>query len=189
MKAAKNVDRMATSWRIWTSCDESKGGRSSWIWWNSTSPTSSGTPSRKMEPRAKRQNLSPCRFSRSSRLEAARPRRCSENWAAVLTRKLISNSLRYGKEDGTTQVRCCAMDNCQHPGEVADDGIEHVRRTTSVAHLRAVLPGGQEPVPQCPGGSGLAAVHREAHHRSPRTKYLRPVPRDRSTFSFTIAKA
>ena len=104
----------------------------------------------------------------------------------VLT-NLISNSLRYGKEGGTTQVRCYDME--EHILiEVADDGIgmseEHLPRIFErfyrVDKSRSRNVGGS--------GLGLAIVKHiiEAHEQS---ISVRSTQGKGSTFSFTLKKA
>ena len=100
---------------------------------------------------------------------------------------LISNSLRYGKENGTTQVRCYDMEE-QVLVEVADDGIgmseEHLPRIFErfyrVDKSRSRNAGGS--------GLGLAIVKHiiEAHDQS---ISVRSTQGKGSTFSFTLHKA
>lgn len=104
----------------------------------------------------------------------------------VLT-NLISNSLRYGKEGGTTQVRCFDMEE-QVLVEVADDGIgmseEHLPRIFErfyrVDKSRSRNAGGS--------GLGLAIVKHiiEAHEQS---ISVRSTIGTGSTFAFTLAKS
>ncbi|MBL6646022.1 MAG: ATP-binding protein, partial [Flavobacteriales bacterium] len=104
----------------------------------------------------------------------------------VLT-NLVSNSLRYGKENGTTQLRCYDMEE-QVLVEVADDGIgmseEHLPRIFErfyrVDKSRSRNAGGS--------GLGLAIVKHiiEAHDQS---ISVRSTQGKGSTFSFTLLKA
>lgn len=103
----------------------------------------------------------------------------------VLT-NLISNSLRYGKEGGTTQIRCYDMEE-QVLVEVADDGIgmseEHLPRIFErfyrVDKSRSRNAGGS--------GLGLAIVKHiiEAHEQS---ISVRSTQGKGSTFAFTLQK-
>ena len=100
---------------------------------------------------------------------------------------LISNSLRYGKEGGTTQIRCYDMEE-QVLVEVADDGIgmaeEHLPRIFErfyrVDKSRSRNAGGS--------GLGLAIVKHiiEGHDQS---ISVRSTPGKGSTFAFTLKKA
>jgi len=100
---------------------------------------------------------------------------------------LISNSLRYGKEEGRTQVRFFDMEE-QVLIEVADDGIgmseEHLPRIFErfyrVDKSRSRNAGGS--------GLGLSIVKHiiEAHDQS---ISVRSTPKKGSTFSFTLKKA
>lgn len=104
----------------------------------------------------------------------------------VLT-NLISNSLRYGNEGGTTQIRCYDMEE-QVLVEVADDGIgmseEHLPRIFErfyrVDKSRSRNAGGS--------GLGLAIVKHiiEGHDQS---ISVRSTKGKGSTFSFTLQKA
>ena len=99
---------------------------------------------------------------------------------------LITNSLRYGSEGGTTQVRCYDMEE-QVLVEVADDGIgmseEHLPRIFErfyrVDKSRSRNAGGS--------GLGLAIVKHiiEAHDQS---ISVRSTLGKGSTFSFTLSK-
>ena len=100
---------------------------------------------------------------------------------------LVSNSLRYGKEKGTTQIRCYDMEE-QVLVEVADDGLgmseEHLPRIFErfyrVDKSRSRNAGGS--------GLGLAIVKHiiEAHDQS---ISVRSTQGKGSTFSFTLLKA
>ena len=100
---------------------------------------------------------------------------------------LVSNSLRYGKEGGKTQVRFFDMEE-QVLIEVADDGIgmseEHLPRIFErfyrVDKSRSRNAGGS--------GLGLSIVKHiiEAHDQS---ISVRSTPNKGSTFSFTMKKA
>ncbi len=100
---------------------------------------------------------------------------------------LVSNSLRYGKVGGTTQIRCYDMEE-QVLIEVADDGIgmseEHLPRIFErfyrVDKSRSRNAGGS--------GLGLAIVKHiiEAHEQS---ISVRSTQGKGSTFSFTLRKS
>ena len=100
---------------------------------------------------------------------------------------LISNSLRYGNEGGTTQIRYYDMEE-QVLIEVADDGIgmseEHLPRIFErfyrVDKSRSRNVGGS--------GLGLAIVKHiiEAHEQS---ISVRSTQGKGATFSFTLSKA
>ena len=100
---------------------------------------------------------------------------------------LVSNSLRYGKEGGETQVRFYDMDE-QMLVEIADDGIgmseEHLPRIFErfyrVDKSRSRNAGGS--------GLGLSIVKHiiEAHGQ---TISVRSTPEKGSTFAFTMKKA
>ena len=100
---------------------------------------------------------------------------------------LVSNSLRYGKEGGETQVRFYDMDE-QMLVEIADDGIgmseEHLPRIFErfyrVDKSRSRNAGGS--------GLGLSIVKHiiEAHGQ---TISVRSTPEQGSTFAFTMKKA
>ena len=100
---------------------------------------------------------------------------------------LVSNSLRYGKEKGTTQIRCYDLEE-QVLVEVADDGLgmseEHLPRIFErfyrVDKSRSRNAGGS--------GLGLAIVKHiiEAHDQS---ISVRSTQGKGSTFSFTLLKA
>jgi two-component system phosphate regulon sensor histidine kinase PhoR len=184
MKAAKNVDRMAGLIDDLDVITKIEGGS---IGLNIAPFDLSHLVSEVMdqlEPRSARAGIS-VEFvdegKRNIEVEGDSPK-----IEQVLT-NLISNSLRYGKEGGTTQIRCYDMEE-QVLIEVADDGIgmseEHLPRIFErfyrVDKSRSRNVGGS--------GLGLAIVKHiiEAHQQS---ISVRSTQGKGSTFSFTLKKA
>lgn len=184
MKAAKNVDRMATLVEDLDIVTKIEGGSLELDMEEFNLGDLVRDILEELEPRAKRNNID---------MEFLEENRApfmvigdAPKVGQVLT-NLISNSLRYGKEDGTTQVRFFDMEE-QILVEVADDGIgmteEHLPRIFErfyrVDKSRSRNAGGT--------GLGLSIVKHiiEAHGQS---ISVRSTQGKGSTFSFTLAKA
>ena len=184
MKAAKNVDRMATLVEDLDIVTKIEGGSLELDMEEFNLGDLVRDILEELEPRAKRNNIA---------MEFLEENRApfmvigdAPKVGQVLT-NLISNSLRYGKEDGTTQVRFFDMED-QILVEVADDGIgmteEHLPRIFErfyrVDKSRSRNAGGT--------GLGLSIVKHiiEAHGQS---ISVRSTQGKGSTFSFTLAKA
>ncbi|MAC17680.1 MAG: two-component sensor histidine kinase [Flavobacteriales bacterium] len=184
MKAAKNVDRMATLVEDLDIVTKIEGGSLELDLVEFNLADLVRDTLEELEPRAKRQNITMA-FLEENRTQLP-VLGDAPKIGQVLT-NLISNSLRYGKENGTTQVRCYDMEE-QILVEVADDGIgmseEHLPRIFErfyrVDKSRSRNAGGS--------GLGLSIVKHiiEAHGQS---ISVRSTQGKGSTFSFTIAKA
>ena len=184
MKAAKNVDRMATLVEDLDIVTKIEGGSLEVDLVEFNLSDLIRDILEELEPRAKRQDISMA-FLDENRNEVM-VMGDAPKIGQVLT-NLISNSLRYGKAEGNTQVRLYDMEE-QFLVEVADDGIgmseEHLPRIFErfyrVDKSRSRNAGGT--------GLGLSIVKHiiEAHGQS---ISVRSTPGKGSTFSFTLAKA
>ncbi len=184
MKAAKNVDRMATLVEDLDIVTKIEGGslEVDLVEFNLSDLIQDILE--ELEPRAKRHDISMAFLDEN--LNEVMVMGDAPKIGQVLT-NLMSNSLRYGKTEGSTQVRIYDMEE-QFLVEVADDGIgmseEHLPRIFErfyrVDKSRSRNAGGT--------GLGLSIVKHiiEAHGQS---ISVRSTPGKGSTFSFTLAKA
>ena len=184
MKAAKNVDRMATLVEDLDIVTKIEGGslEVDLVEFNLSDLIQDILE--ELEPRAKRHDISMAFLDEN--LNEVMVMGDAPKIGQVLT-NLMSNSLRYGKTEGSTQVRLYDMEE-QFLVEVADDGIgmseEHLPRIFErfyrVDKSRSRNAGGT--------GLGLSIVKHiiEAHGQS---ISVRSTPGKGSTFSFTLAKA
>ena len=184
MKAAKNVDRMATLVEDLDIVTKIEGGslEADLVEFNLSDLIQDILE--ELEPRAKRHDISMAFLDEN--LNEVMVMGDAPKIGQVLT-NLMSNSLRYGKTEGSTQVRLYDMEE-QFLVEVADDGIgmseEHLPRIFErfyrVDKSRSRNAGGT--------GLGLSIVKHiiEAHGQS---ISVRSTPGKGSTFSFTLAKA
>lgn len=184
MKAAKNVDRMATLVEDLDIVTKIEGGSLEVDMAEFNLSNLIRDILEELEPRANRNQITMV-FLDENRGDIS-VHGDAPKIGQVLT-NLISNSLRYGKENGQTQVRLYDME--EHIlVEVADDGIgmseEHLPRIFErfyrVDKSRSRNAGGS--------GLGLSIVKHiiEAHGQS---ISVRSTQGTGSTFSFTLAKA